>query len=286
MNNSIFNDIKQIFSTKNYLYQIIIVNAVVFILLNIVIALTPKSFSLNIVRALALPGDATDSLLLFWTYFTYMFTHVGMWHFLMNMLWLYWMGVILVDLYGQKRLLQLYIYGGLAGGIIYVISASILPAISANSYLIGASAGVMAVMVGIGFLQPNYKLRLVIFGAVPLKYLALIGFVTSTILDANLNTGGKIAHVGGGLFGLLFGYYLSRGIDINRPINNFFESIVSLFKKKPKIKVVHKSKNYTNTKFTSKQDQAQVDVILDKISKSGYDSLTKSEKDFLFKFGK
>jgi len=286
VNNSIFNDIKQVFSTKNYLYQIIIVNAVVFIALNLVIALTPKAFSINIVRALALPGDITDSLLLFWTYFTYMFTHVRFWHFLMNMLWLYWMGIILIDLYGQKRLLQLYIYGGLAGGFLYVFSALILPSISPDSYLIGASAGVMAVMVGIGFLQPNYKLRLVIFGAVPLKYLALIGFVTSTILDVNLNTGGKIAHVGGGLFGALFGYYLPRGIDINRPVNHFFESLVSLFKRKPKIKVVHKNKGYQNSSTTSKQDQAQIDVILDKISKSGYDSLTKAEKDFLFKFGK
>lgn len=286
MNNSIFNDLKKVFSTNNYLYQIIIVNTFVFIILNILLALTPSSFNQNVIRVLALPANAMDSLLLFWTYFTYMFTHTGLWHIASNMLWLYWMGIILVDLYGQKRVLQLYIYGGLAGGILYVLSSLVLPSVSPDGYLIGASGGVMSVMVAIGVLQPNYNLRLVIFGNVSLKYLVLFGFLFSTILDLNQNTGGKIAHFGGAAFGAVFAYYLPKGIDITRTFNNWFESIKNLFTRKPKIKVVHKSKNHPNTEATSKQDQAQVDIILDKISKSGYDSLTKSEKDFLFKFGK
>jgi len=286
MGTSIFNDIKQVFKSGNYLYQIIIVNAVVLIILNVIIALTPSLVSSEVIRALALPANASDSLLLFWTYFTYMFTHTGLWHFASNMLWLYWMGIIFADLYGQKRVLQLYIYGGLTGGVLYVLSSFVLPTVSPNGYLIGASAGVMSVMIAIGVLQPNYKLRLVFFGEVSLKYLVMVGFLFSTVLDLNQNTGGKIAHFGGAAFGAFFAYYLPKGTDITSTFTKWFESIKSLFTRKSKIKVVHKSKNYTNTKSTSKQDQAQVDVILDKISKSGYDSLTKAEKDFLFKFGK
>jgi len=285
MNNSIFNDIKRVFTTKNYLYQIILVNAIVFITLNLVIALTPRSFSINIVRIFALPGNAPNSLLLFWTYFTYMFTHVGFWHIVGNMIWLYWMGMILADLYGQKRVLQLYIYGGLAGGILYVLSTIILPNNDDNSYLIGASGGVMAVMIAIGILQPNYKLRLILFGEVSLKYLVLVGFLYSTVMDLNLNTGGKIAHFGGAAFGAIFAYYLPKGLDVTHRMNSWFNAISSLFNR-PKIKVVHKTKNHKNTNTTSKQDQEQVDIILDKISKSGYESLSKKEKDFLFKFGK
>ena len=286
MGTSIFNDIKQVFKTNNYLYQIIIVNAVVFIGLNVVIALTPVSVSDSVMSFFTLSANVSENYWMVWTYFTYMFTHKGLGHFFFNMLLLYWMGMILADLYGQKRVIGLYIYGGLMGGLLFVIGYNLIPGYSTNTTLIGASGGVMSVMVAIGVLQPNYQLRLPVLGEISLKYLVLFGFILSTILFLNKNTGGKLAHFGGAAYGAIFAYYLPKGTDITRIFTKWFEAIKNLFTRKPKIKVVHKSKNYTNTKSTSKQDQAQVDVILDKISKSGYDSLTKSEKDFLFKFGK
>ncbi len=286
MTNSIFHDIKQAFKNGNYLFQIIIVNAVVFVGLNLVIALTPKNVSIEIIRFFALSADVSTYYWMVWTYFTYMFTHLGLSHFIFNMLWLYWMGIILSDLYGHKRVLELYVYGGLAGGFIYVISALILPVVSINSYLIGASAGVMAVMIAIGVLQPNYKLHLPFLGPIAIKYIVLIGFLTSTVVDLNFNTGGKLAHFGGAAYGVLFAYYLPRGLDINEPITKWFLKIFELFKSQPKIKVVHSNKNFKKSNEKPKVNQSTIDAILDKISKYGYDSLSKKEKDDLFKFGK
>ena len=286
MSNSIIYDIKQVFRSNNYLYQIIIVNVAIFIALNIVIALTPVSVGDHVMRFFALSADVGSYFWMIWTYFTYMFTHTGFWHIAGNLILLYWMARILADLYGQKRVLELYVYGGLAGGLLFVIGYNLLPGYSTDTPLIGASAGVMSVMVAIGILQPDYRIRLPFFGEVALKYLVLFGFLYSTIIDLNMNTGGKMAHFGGAIYGALFAYYLPKGLDINKPISAFFKNIGSLFTTKPKIKVVHKNHNYQSSRSNPAEDQAQVDVILDKISKSGYDSLNQKEKDFLFKFGK
>lgn len=286
MTNSIFDDIKQAFKNGNYLFQIIIINAIIFIGLNIVIAITPKNVSSEVLRFFALSADVSSYYWMIWTYFSYMFTHLGLSHFVFNMLWLYWMGLILSDLYGQKRVLELYIYGGLAGGIVYVLSAFIFPNVSIDSYLIGASAGVMAVMIAIGVLQPNYQVRLPFIGLTSIKYIVLVGFLTSTVVDLNYNTGGKLAHFGGAAYGAFFAYYLPRGIDINKPISQWFLKFKELFSNKPKIKVVHSNKDFKKPKSESNINQATIDLILDKISKYGYDSLSKKEKDDLFKFGK
>lgn len=286
MTNSIISDIRHIFRSGNYLLQIIVANVALFVILNIALALTPGSVSSTIIRFFALSADMSTYFWRFWTFFTYMFTHLGLWHIFFNMMWLYWMGRILVDLYGQKRVLELYIYGGLAGGIIYILSSYLLPSVSLNSYLIGASAGVMAVMIAIGVLQPNYQLRLPLFGWVSLKYIVLVGFLTSSVVDLNLNTGGKLAHFGGAIYGGLFAYYLPKGVDINKEVSQFFISIMELVRRKPKLKVVHKNTEYSRSKTENTPSQEEIDMILDKISKSGYDSLTKKEKETLFNFGR
>ena len=284
MNNSILDDLKNIFRGKNYLYQVILINAVIFILLNVIIAATPKEVSVNVIRFIALPANVTDSLLMFWTYFTYMFVHLAFNHLFFNMLLLYMIGKIFSDLYGSKKFLKTYIISALFGGVLYVLSSNLIPTVSTDSYLIGASAGVMGVIVAVGFLQPNYLVQIFTY-RVSLKYVVLTAFILSSVLYIDKNTGGKVAHFGGALYGYLFAYYLPKGLDINNLITNLFSGLMKLFTKKPKIKVVHKNQGHQK-KSSTPQDQAAVDKILDKISKSGYDSLTKKEKEFLFNFGK
>ncbi|MGB0805532.1 MAG: rhomboid family intramembrane serine protease [Salibacteraceae bacterium] len=284
MNNSIFTDIINVFKGKNYLLQIVIVNAFVFVLLNLILAVSPNDSRNDIVRFFGLSADVKTYFWRIWTLLTYMFTHVGLSHVFFNMAMLYFIGRIFTDLYGQKRLLQGYLYGGILGGLLYILSSIFIPAVSSESYLIGASAGVMSIIVAIGFLQPNYVFPVFTF-RVPLKYVVLIAFITSSVLYIDQNTGGKIAHYGGAIYGYLLAYYLPKGIDINEKITTWLNSLYSIFKTKPKIKVVHKNEKHTKTKPSAKS-QEQVDSILDKISKYGYDSLSKEEKDYLFKFSK
>lgn len=284
MNNSIFKDLLEVFKTKNYLYQIIIVNALVFVILNIIMAIAPAESYDTIIRFFGLSADISQYYWRIWTLLTYMFTHVGLSHVFFNMFLLYIIGRVFSDLYGSQRLLEGFIYGGIVGGLLYMISALVLPTVSTDSYLIGASGGVMAVIVATGFLQPNYQMFFFTF-RVPMKYVVLVAFILSSVLYIDQNTGGKVAHFGGALYGYLFAYYLPKGLDLNAKITKFFTGFIDLFKRKPKIKVVHKNKNHHQTP-PNKKSQEEVDKILDKISKYGYDNLTQEEKDFLFKFSK
>lgn len=284
MNNSIIKDLLEVFKTKNYLYQIIIVNALVFVILNITMAIAPADSYDSIIRFFGLSADIGQYYWRLWTLFTYMFTHIGLRHVFFNMFLLYFIGRVFSDLYGSQRLLEGFIYGGIVGGLLYIISALILPNVSTDSYLIGASGGVMAVIVATGFLQPNYQVFFFTF-RVPMKYVVLVAFILSSVLYIDQNTGGKVAHLGGALYGYLFAYYLPRGLDLNSKITKLFTGLKNIFQGKPKIKVVHKNKGYQQSKPNQKS-QAEVDKILDKIAKYGYDNLTQEEKDYLFKFSK
>lgn len=284
MKNSIFKDLIDVFRSKNYLYQIIIVNALVFILLNLATAIAPNDSYDSIVRFLGLSADLKNYYWRIWTLVTYMFTHMSLNHVFFNMFLLYFIGRIFSDLYGSKRLLESFLYGGIVGGLIYMISALVLPNVSMASYLIGASGGVMAVIVATGFLQPNYQMPVFTY-RVPLKYIVLIAFIISSVLNIDENTGGKVAHFGGALYGYLFAFYLPKGLDLNKKITQFLTNIGTFFKPKPKIKVVHKNQSHTRTE-PSKKSQEEMDKILDKISKYGYDNLSKEEKDYLFNFSK
>lgn len=282
MNNNFIHQIKAFFKTGNYLHQVIAVNVALFVVFNLLRALAPTTYILSM-RLFGLSADVVSYFWAPWTYITYIFTHTDLNHILYNMLWLYFMGRILSDLYGQKRFLEIFMYGGISGGVLYVISAYVTPFVGVESYLIGASAGVTAVLIAIALLQPNYRLNLLILGPVELKYIALVGFIMSSIVDFNINSGGKIAHIGGAIFGAAYGYFLPKGRDIALPITSVIEKLYNSIFNRPKIKVVHKnSKQRKTTTQTDSFSQERVDQILDKISKSGYDSLSKAEKEYLF----
>jgi membrane associated rhomboid family serine protease len=213
-----------------------------------------------------------------------MFLHDGFFHILFNMLWLFWMGNILHEYLGNKRVYQSYFLGGIFGGLIYMLAYNVFPAFNEAkhvSYALGASAGVLSVVVSAATLLPDYQIRLLFFGDVKLKWIALISVVLDLISIPNGNAGGHIAHLGGALFGFLFIKYLYT----NTVFDKYIDKIGNLFSRKSKLKVHYKTTQNGNN-VNIKVSQQEVDLILDKISKSGYESLSKREKEILFKASK
>ncbi|WP_069660193.1 rhomboid family intramembrane serine protease [Arcticibacter eurypsychrophilus] len=222
---------------------------------------------------MSLPAYLPELMYKFWTPLTYMFGHAGFFHFLFNMLWLYWIGQIFEDFLSGRQFTFAYLSGGLAGALLYILFYNIFPAFSnvlPVATLIGASASVMAVVVATATLLPNFSIRLLLFGDVKLKYLVLVFIIIDIIGIAELNAGGSIAHLGGALMGFIFIKQLQSGNDWSR-----------IFAKKKKLKVA--AKNYNPKVPAGFPDQDIIDTILDKISKSGYDSLSRKEKEELFK---
>jgi len=235
-----------------------------------------------------------------WCVLTHMFLHVGFWHILWNMLLLYWFGKIFIQIAGNERVLPLFVMGGIAGAIFYITFLYLLPGLAGmSSQMIGASAGVMAVIVATAAMRPNYALHLVFLGAVKLKWIALFMVVLDLVSISNMdNTGGSLAHLGGASIGLLFGLQFNNGTDISEGFANFFEWIGDKFKRKPEPKpqptIVYKNTVPPTRKrkraVVQKNDairQAKVDAILDKIKEvGGYDNLSPEEKEYLFRASK
>ncbi len=242
-------------------------------------------------RFFAVPSDLVSLLYKPWTVFTYMFTHTGILHLLFNMIALYFGGQLFSQFLGQKKVWSVYINGGIAGALLYIISYNIFPVFSETltiSKAIGASASVMALFAAIATHIPNMEVRLFFLGNIKLKWVVIFLFMIDVLSISQSNSGGHISHIGGAIYGYLFAIQLKKGRDISKwiwPIGDFFNRIFS-FKRKPKFDVkyssnVPKSDYQYNAK--KKETQEQLDTILDKISKSGYDSLSKEEKNFLFK---
>lgn len=229
-----------------------------------------------------------------WSIITYMFMHAGFMHILFNMLWLYWFGSLFLYFFSAKHLRGLYILGGIFGGLLYMIAYNVFPFFSQvieTTTLVGASASVLAIVAATAYREPNYRVQLFLFGTVRLKYLALIVIGSDLLFITSENAGGHLAHLGGALGGVLFAFCLAKGIDLTSWINKLLDGIVSIFcikswKRKPKMKVEY------NNSFNRKQDynynaqkkaqSDEVDRILEKLKKSGYDSLTTEEKKNLF----
>ncbi len=281
---SITEDLKNVFTGNGKgLIRIILLTAIVFVIENIVdesIKLAGGGFSF--LDWLAFPGEPVLALKHGWTFITYMFLHQGLLHILFNMLWLYWIGKIFAEYAGSKRLVAVYFLGGISGALLYLLTTLAFP--HNWPMMVGASAGVMAVVISAAVLLPDYTIQLMFIGAVRLKYLALVSFILTSILDLSQNTGGKISHIGGALFGVVFMLQYKNGNDLTKPFVAFMDWCTSLFSGRSKIKVSY-SKKMSDEEYnmSQKAKQQKMDAILDKISRSGYPSLTKEEKDFLFK---
>ena len=294
LTNSIVNDIKHQFRYGNMVMKLIFVNAGAFLFFEIFYLgsflfqnNSPYVFLLN---KLEMPASLNTLLHQPWAVFTYMFLHTGFFHVLFNMLWFYWFGEIFVLYLGDKKILPLYLLGGIAGAIIYLLAYNLLPVFKPQvdySMMLGASASIFAIVFAAATLNPDYEIRLFLFGIVRIKYVALVSLLLDVINIPYGNAGGYIAHVGGALSGYFYIKGLQSGFDFTSPLNNFFDSVVNLFKRKGNIKVSYKNEARKSADASrTKNEQQRVDEILDKIARSGYDSLTKEEKDFLFHYSK
>jgi membrane associated rhomboid family serine protease len=284
---SILDDFKNTFKlSHNGVNRIILVNVVVFVVVNLFDHLmSMANTGILIGPWLMLPGSFSLLMTHLWTPFTYMFFHQELGHIFFNMLWFYSIGNIFSEFLGSKRLVGTYILGGLSGGILFIAVSHFLPGPFSGGYLLGASAGVMAVVVAAAVYSPNLPLNIIFLGPVRLKYIALACFILTSLVDLSSNTGGKISHIGGALFGLLFAVQYRKGNDLTRGITGIFDMFAGLATRKARsnVKVAYKrpipDDVYNDRKVN---DQKKVNEILDKISRSGYESLSKEEKDFLF----
>ncbi|MEM7299014.1 MAG: rhomboid family intramembrane serine protease, partial [Bacteroidota bacterium] len=205
-------------------------------------------------------------------------------------------GRIIQEFLGNNRVISLYVLGGLAGGLLYILLYNLIPFYAdrvAGSMMLGASAGVFAIVVGAAVFMPNYTFFLLFIGPVRIKYIAIFYVFMSFIGTTGSNAGGEIAHLGGALVGWLFISQLNKGNDLGSWVLSFLNFVKSLFKPQPKIKVTHRSgsrrasqKSTTKTTNSTKTPQSEIDAILDKISEKGYESLSKEEKQKLFNASK
>jgi membrane associated rhomboid family serine protease len=222
-----------------------------------------------------------------WTIITYGFLHAGFFHILFNMMVLYYFGNLFLDFFNSRQFLAYLILGIISGGLVYILSYNFLPGLQTQqTLLVGASAGVMAVVIGISSHIPHYSLRFRFIGNIKLLYIAVALVVLDVVQIPAGNAGGHLAHLGGSLLGFLMTRYFNQG----KNFVDWFESLFVKNKKQPLKTVYKNSKQSKQTKYPRKEskseEQMRIDSILDKISKSGYDTLTKEEKDYLFKAGK
>ena len=288
----IWDDIKATFRKGNSLMRLIYINIAVFIIISVIgiigFLVENPDISNHAIRFVSVPSSLKTLLFRPWTIITYMFVHKELLHIIVNLLWLYWFGTIFLEYFDQKKLVAVYILGGLSGALAYVISYNIFPVFAAvvedSIPLLGASASVMAIVVAIAVYVPDYTVMLFLIGRVKIKYIAIVIFILTSVVDFSVNSGGKLAHIGGALFGYLYILSYRQGKDLGKWFNRLVDSVVTIFKPKPKMKVTYRKQaddyEYNRAK-TEKQEH--INKILDKISKGGYDSLTKDEKDILFR---
>lgn len=282
---SFINNIKSRYKQANIVEQLIYINIAVFVLtlLFSVFSNLYVSNSNFIVYWFSLNSDFDFFITKPWTIISYGFLHADFIHILFNLIILYYFGNLFIQYFTPKQLLTFYLLGTFVGGLFFLLSYNYFPLFSnQNVPLVGASAGVSAIIVGIATYMPNYQLKLRLIGFVKLWHLAGIFVLLDVLQLAGNNAGGHFAHLGGALFGF---FYVSQASNTNI---NIWGKIAAFFtsKKKP-LKTVYKSKKATTKRqANTTYKQQKINAILDKISKSGYDTLSKEEKDFLFKQGK
>ena len=271
--------------------KLIAINIVVFIL-NALLPFLMDTAPDSIDRWFALPRDFSSFLSQPWSLVTYSFFHGGFGHIFWNMLLLYYFGRMMLNLYGPRKFVNVYFLGVVLGGLVFMLCYNLFPVFTGvRTTLIGASAGVMAVLIFVCAYVPDQEVRIIFFN-VKLWMVGLAVVLIDLIQIPNGNAGGHLAHLGGALLGYVYARQLGQGRDIGEPFANMLDGFANFFRAKEKkapLKTVYRKKKTKKTTEISRDKavhQRKVDAILDKISKSGYESLSKDEKDFLFKAGK
>lgn len=289
-------DIAARFRRCDVLMKIIIINVAVFLVLRLIgiIAILTLDKGLTTAACMTVELPASLPMLLHrpWTLITYMFAQVDVMHILFNMLWLYWFGSIFTSLTTVRRLLPLYIYGGLGGAILFIAAYNSLPYFAGSEgLLIGSSAAVIAIVTATAFMAPDYKVGLLFLGPVSLKWIAAVTIGIDFLSVTDTNAGGHIAHLGGALTGMVYIMLLRRGTDLAAPFNRAADSLVNHVRRMtdslsrrhaPRRHSAPPRSGAKGYSTASAADAADLDTILDKIKKSGYSSLTAAEKKRLF----
>lgn len=285
------------YKKQNIVIKLVIINTVVFLffyLMKVGLTLFNSKDVFDVILGFfCVPSNIKTLIFRIWTPFTYMFLHQDFFHILGNMLWLFFIGRILIDYIKEKDFLTLYLLGGLAGAAMYIIAFNIFPLFSTEkifSQALGASASVTAIVVAIATYKPQKAIHLLGLIKIPLWAIAVFLIIYDISLLVGDNAGGHFAHLGGAIFGFYYGNNLKKGKTTAESFSNLVAKLFSMdFTNKSKIKII---KNELRTKNDLKYNEKKVDIkkevdrILDKISQSGYQSLSKKEKEFLNKFGK
>ncbi len=290
-------DLKRHFQTGGMHIRLLFVNALVFLfigILNVIGRLISPGLSESIHGILGDIFTLKASFLGFvmapWGIFTSIFAHFTFFHFLFNMIFLFFVGKMFEHFFGAKKLLLIYIFGGLAGGILEILAHELFPGIAiSSSVIVGASGSIMAIFIAVAVYRPQMEVKL--FGVFPVKIIILAGlYFVYDLLSIGSNDGtAHFAHLGGAIFGYLAVQKVNTPknllVRLERGLNTWESKLKSLFTKKaPKLKVEYGGRGKTDEQFNTEKiaRQKKIDVILDKISKSGYESLSSKEKDFLF----
>lgn len=287
------DEIKESFKEGSSLTRLIYINLglyFLFLIVKTIYFLGGAIGEFPLLNWLALPSDFETLIQKPWTLITYMFLHSDFLHILFNLMWLYWMGQLFLGYFSEGKLVTIYLFGGIAGGLFYVAGYNSFPVFSqivSDSRLLGASASVIALVTALAVHAPNHTLHLMFIGPVRMKYIALVTVLISVIGISSTNAGGNLAHIGGAVSGIVYILMIRQGIDIGKWFSDIFSGLKNPFAPKPKVKVSYRKPvddiEYNRMK---NQDRTRVNTILEKISKSGYDSLSKEEKEILFRMGK
>ena len=292
---NIFDVLRKFFREGSSLANLIIINVAVWLLVQLIriflfLYNQPDAVlaTSSIIRVFRVPASLTSLESKPWTLLTYMFLHIDIWHILFNMLWLYWFGKIFMEYMGSKRLLTVYILGGISGGMVYILAFNIFPVFSVSlpvSYALGASASVMAIVTAISFRVPNYSIYLLFFGRIRIIYLAIALFIFDFFMIPAGNAGGHIAHIGGAIFGFLFSMLFSTGKAQQAERIWPWSGLFRQKQKHARSSYQEVSRPLSDEEYNMRKAEYEkrIDEILEKISKGGYDSLTKQEKEILFK---
>lgn len=281
---SLYQDIKDKLARLHVLEQVIVINVVVFIVTGF-LSLIFKGNS-YIFDVLALPNNAWEALYCPWTFISYGFLHQGLFHLFFNMLYLYVLTQSFANLFKARMALKIYILGILFGALAFLSAEALIPFLRIYDPLVGASAGVWACIIFLCTYMPEKSIRVFMFNF-KLKYLAFVLIAYNLIIVFSDNSGGGVAHYGGGILGYIYARQLQKGNEFGL----FLDKILDYFSSRKTLKKTYRRNTNKRTK-SSKQEkstfthQKQIDLILDKIGKSGYESLSQEEKDFLFRAGK
>ncbi len=271
------DNLKREFGIANMLNKLIYINVFSFLILNIfsvIFSLLLIDIS-SIKELLMLPSSTEEVIKKPWSLISYMFIHDNFIHLLFNLIWLHFGGKLFLQYLNQKQLLYTYVFGGLFGGILFIIAFNNLPALipySENAKALGASASVLAIFFAIATYIPNFQVSIPFIGFIKLKHIALIYIILDFLNIPNGNAGGHIAHLGGAIFGFFYVKQFTQKSAKNKQ-NQFLSYLKNIF-------------NFQKSKNKKSYKMKEIDLILEKISKSGYNSLTKIEKELLFKSSK